>query len=511
MIPTAEQLAAIARQAEGDLAQIPFAVLVRALAAAGRTAEVDIVRAPLTKTIIFESGVPVDCRSNLLHETFGRFLVARGSLNGAEAKELAAESARTGVRVGELLIRSERMRPSEVFRALQENLAKKLLDGFTWRQGTFAIRPCETATESPLKVKVPQLVVTGIVKLARQDEIDQGLADLVGKRLALHPNPPYTLSNLRMSDAQRAVARSFLAGKALAELAAETRLPFAESARLTYALAVLGIVVPEDRIAEAEATRVIGPDTKPISRASQVLTAPRTGDELQRVRDDLHAAYLRYRTQDSFELLGLEETTDMVEIENGYLTFCQRFAPWRFIGEMAPLNEKAEELFLAGGRAFGELCNVESRNALLMRRKQLKTGGRKRPATDRFAIRSELLDPAVQFEKGAELLAAGRFGEALELLAFSHDLDPQNSRYRSELAYCRYRHDPYAGDEALKELEDTVRIDPKFGLARYYSGVIRGERGDLEGAEIELRTASKLMKPDRRPIEALKALVPRKT
>jgi len=509
VIPTADQLAAIAGQERGDLARIPFAVLVRALAAAGRTARVDIVRKPLIKSILFEGGVPVDCRSNLLHETFGRFLVERGDLSDQEASALAAETTRSGLPPGEVLIRDRRMRPSEVFRALQANLAKKLLDGFTWRQGSFRIQRSTTRAESPLKVKVAQLVVTGIVKLARQEEIDQGVAALVGKRLVLHPDPPYSLADIRLSEAQRTVARSLLRGKGLAELAAESQLPFAEIGRLIYALAVLGIVVPEDRRDEPS-MRISGTDTKAVARVSRVLPRPSSGDELQAVRDEVHMAYLRYRTQDAFALLGLEETASAVEMEDAYLAFSQRFAPWRFSGELAVLGEKAEALFLAGGRAFGELSDPDQRNALRARLKQRRQGGGKKPAADRFAIRSELLDPAVQFAKGCSLLAAERFAEALELLAFAYDLDPQNSRYRSELAYCRFRHHPHEARTVLEELDDTLRINPNFGLARYYRGVILGEQGELARAEEDLRRAIKLMRPDRRPIEALKELVARK-
>lgn len=505
MIPTLEQRRAIAKQRLGDLADVPFAVLVQALAEAERTVAVEIERKPLVKTIIFEHGVPVDCRSNLLHETFGPFLVARGSLEADELPLLHAESANSGMPLGEVLIKQQRMGASEVFRALQENLAKKLLDGFTWRGGEFTVRDADAHTGSPLKIKVPQLVVTGIVKLVRQTEVDRALNDLVGKRLVFHPAPRYTLAGIRLTEAQRAVARTLHNGKRLDELAAEATMPFPDIARLIYALAVLGIVVTED--AAATLTRNGPESNKPLARASRVLPRPQSSSEVEALRDEVHAAFLRYRTRDAFELLDLEETAGTVDIEDAYLGYCQRFAPWRFSAELEELHEKAEALFLAGGRAFGELCDVDQRNALIARRKQRQQERHKKPAGDRFAIRSELLDSAAQFKHGADLVVENRFREALEFLEFAHDLDPQNSLYRAELAFCRYRADEHAAERALDELSETIRIEPRFGLARYYAGVIHGERGDRALAESELRRAIKLMSPDRRPIEALKTLV----
>lgn len=505
MIPTPEQRRAIANQRLGDLADVPFAVLIEALASAERTVELEIERKPLVKTIVFEHGVPVDCRSNLLRETFGQFLVEKGCLTAEEQLQYQAESATSGLPLGEILIKHERLRASEVFRALQENLAKKLLDGFTWRVGKFTIRELEQGVDSPLKVKVPQLVVTGIIKLAWQEEVDQALNDLVGKRLIFHPQAPYNLADIRLTDAQRAVARMLHAGKRLDELAAEATLQFSEVARLVYALAVLGVVIAED--APLPAPEPDKPDTRPIPRVSRVLQLPPDAGETRALREDVHAAFLRYRTQDAFELLGLEENANHIEIEDAFLERARRFAPWRFTGELEPLYEKAEALFLACGRAFGELCDVEQRNALIQRRRQRQAERPKKGAADRFAIQSELLDSASQFKRGKALVEENRFREAIEFLAFAHDLDPQNTLYRAELAFCRYRADSRAASQAIEALTETIRIDPKFGLARYYAGVIQGETGQLEAAEGELRRAIKLMSPDRRPIEALKTLV----
>ena len=50
------------------------------------------------------------------------------------------------------------------------------------------------------------------------------------------------------------------------------------------------------------------------------------------------------------------------------------------------------------------------------------------------------------------------------------------------------------------------RIDPKFGLAVFYAGEIHRMLGNFEEAEARLQRAIKMMSPDRRPIESLKAM-----
>ena len=169
------------------------------------------------------------------------------------------------------------------------------------------------------------------------------------------------------------------------------------------------------------------------------------------------------------------------------------------------MKEKARDLFIAGGHAFGELSNPETRNSLVARRNSKFRQLSSEEAREAFAIKSNLLDADEQFKKGMLLVRASKFAEAIEQLQFAHDCEPQNAIYRAELAYCRYRKDPQLeGAAALQELQETVRIDPECGLALYYLGMLYGEEGDFDAAEPVLQSAIKLMKPDRRPIDALK-------
>ncbi|MEO1370324.1 MAG: DUF4388 domain-containing protein, partial [Acidobacteriota bacterium] len=154
---------------EGDLGETPFAVLLHAMAVHGRSGLLEIERGPLRKEIFIENGVPVDCRSNLLHETLSRFMVNQGHLTPEQCQEFLTKSTARGLQFGESLILDGVITASELYRLLQANLARKLLDGFTWRSGSFRVNSDPPPVESALKVKVPQLVVTGISKFASDE------------------------------------------------------------------------------------------------------------------------------------------------------------------------------------------------------------------------------------------------------------------------------------------------------------------------------------------------------
>lgn len=228
--------------------------------------------------------------------------------------------------------------------------------------------------------------------------------------------------------------------------------------------------------------------------------------ELERRRNEIMQAYLSYRRLDAFDLLNVPEEATAQEIDARFLAFSRRFAPWALDHpELAAMTERAQDLFLAGARAYGELCDREQRGTLIFRRKTLRDERAKKPAAS-FAIKTDLLDAEAQYRKGKALLEADKPREALVLLEFAADCDPQNGVYAAETAWCRFVvSSSYAG-RSLRELAEALRRDPNCGLAEYYAGEIHRRLGQVDEAEPHLRRALKLMSPDRRPIDALKAL-----
>ena len=502
---------------DGSLPEVSIALLLLAHALHRDTLVLELRRRQVWKRICFENGVPVDCRSNLAHETLGRYMVLEGKLSEKDFTACLSRAAARGVPIGEILREQGLVTAAELFKILQQNLAKKLLDLFTWSEGEFRWLEESAAPGSSLKVKVPQLVLTGLTRFVPQEEVDLAVGPLVGKRLALHPAPLFPLEELRLSQHQSRLAEALRTGRRLGELAELTGLPVEEISRLLYAFCTLGVVAPVDGLptgllTETGSVRQPGPVPAPSPFATgrvptEIRSAPAAAaapsPELERRRDEIMQAYLSYRRQDSFDLLAAPEDGTQAVFEEKFLDFAQRFAPWSL--DAPELAEKARDLFLAGARAYAELMDREQRGTLLFRRKTLREERAKRPAAS-FAIKTDLLDSEAQYTKGKALMDSGKVREALMLLEFAADCDPQNSLYAAELAYCRFLNTTAHGDRALRELKETLRRDPGCGLAAFYAGEIHRQLGNREEAETWLRRAIKLMSPDRRPIEALKAL-----
>lgn len=512
MIPGPQQLQEISRLREGSLQQVSFPVLLLAHAIRERTLVLDLERGPMRKTVVIEDGVPVECRSNLVHETLGRYLAGTGRLTDQQANESWREALSRGLPVGHVLLDKGLVTPMELFRLLQQNLAKKLLDLFTWRDGRFRQGFDVPKVDSPLKVNVPQLVVMGITRLAPQEEVNAAVAPLVGQILALHPAPHFALDEIRLSARQARVLSPLRRGCRMDELIAESGLPPDEISRLVYALAVLGTVAPADQLPAAPpappaaAPPAAAPEPAPAPPKPASVFAPDPA-AVEQLGNQLMHAYLSHRGQDAYDLLGLPEDAAPARIQERYLDFATRFHPARFEDDlMQPFADKARELFLAAARAYAELADAQQRQTLLFRRQTLREQAAAPPPPD-FTIKTDLLDADAQYRKGKQLLEAGQSRAALQVLEFAADCDPGNGKYRAELAWVRYQLNPsLVGRRSLAELEEAQRVDAKCGLAAYYAGLIHTALGSADEAERQLRRALKLMAPDRRPIEALKEL-----
>jgi hypothetical protein len=157
MLPSAERLEEIASLTSGNLKDVPFSVLLTALAVKQRTVLLEMRRGAIEKKISLDAGVPIDCRSNLAHETLGRYMVSLGKLREEDFQAALARSASNGVPLGQVLLEQELITSFELFRILQQNLAKKLLDCFGWHDGEFSTTTDMPAIDNTLKVKPAQL------------------------------------------------------------------------------------------------------------------------------------------------------------------------------------------------------------------------------------------------------------------------------------------------------------------------------------------------------------------
>jgi uncharacterized protein DUF4388 len=488
-----EQLGLILRKRKGTLQETPYPILLLALALNEQSAVLLLRRNQLEKQIVFDGGSPVECRSNIATETLGRFLISLGKISEQDCMTSLSQSASRGVPLGEVLVERRLLAPSDLYRMLQQNLGRKLLEPFSWKSGTYEISYDAPPAGSALRVKVPQLIVTGIVKVDTQESADETAATANGKYLSIATDPLVALDDVRLTADQQKIVEAARRGISFDEMRAKSGLDPDDVNRIAAALLLLGIVNVTDRHVPAMPKFDAGP--VPI----KTVDAP----VLQAAADEVMAAFLSYRRKDAFDLLGVPEDAGLPQFTQAFLQLSDKFLPSKF-DERAPdaLRDKAQQLFLAAARAFAELSEPERREALVKKRVKL----REQEAAAAKAGTAALIDPEVLCRNGRALAEAGKLREALSSFELAAECDAQNGNYTAEAAWCRFQLRVTPAANALKLLKNAIRIDPECAVAYLYAGKLQGILGHRLEAEAYLNRAAMLMPKDMRVVDALKQL-----
>ena len=398
---TPEQLDAILLSGAGSLVDTPYPILLLALALREKTAVLSLYRNQLQKEIAFDEGFAVDCQSNIATETFGRFLVSSGKLSEQSCRDAVALAASRGVPLEEILVSEKLISPTDLDRMLQQSLGRKLLEPFSWKSGTFEIELGAPPPDTALRVKVSQLVLTGVMKVETQEHIDEVIAPAREQFLTIASEPLFDLSDIRLSSEQQKVIEAARRGARLADVAGDTGIETDDVHRIVYALILLGAVTldalrteaPQDTLSLDEPQVPAAPffeldhpflkttteaplpappsSLPPLPPLELEQAAPPQRPESAKpgvdpaTADELAAAFLSHRRKDAFELLEVAETDGPLRFIRAFLGMADRYLPSRF-DEAS--RDKAQEVFLAAARAYAELADPARREALIASR-----------------------------------------------------------------------------------------------------------------------------------------------
>jgi len=506
-----------------ELESHPFAVLLAAHHEVGSSGLLVAHRGRIEKKVLLESGVPVDCRSNLVHETLSRFLTHAGKLSAEEANAALSRAVAEGRLVGELLIEEQRIAPDELQRALQQNLARKLFDLFTWKSGEVRLEPGQHHSETGQKLKVPRLIATGVRRFMPQEGVDRLVAPIAGNLLSLHPEWQARASDVRPDAFEKQLIDALATPRRLDELIGLLDRPADELARTVLALALVGLLVSADAVrrsrpapamAHAESAPTQSPAAAPPPPTPPPPAPPKPDPAIVASRiAKVEQARARLDGQDAFDILSLGDEAAEREIRERFESFAREHAPWQFDApELAPARKAARELFLAGALAFARLSDPAQREALRISRRARREESARESRASYFKIETDLLDADAQYRRGLALRDEGKLELAQQQFEFAADCDPQNGIYAAEAALCRFRLAPSVhARQALEDLKEAHRVDPQAAEPLLYTGEICSELSRYAEAEVNYRKAAKLLGPeDRRALDALHELGRRK-
>ncbi|MFO0595052.1 MAG: DUF4388 domain-containing protein [Myxococcaceae bacterium] len=454
----------VVRAKSGTLHETPLPLLLHALLSEERSCTLELKLRNLEKRVHFENGVPVGCESNLLHETFGKALVAKGKLTDEQLHALNAESAAVGKPLQLLVVEKKLINSFELFKLLQQNLAHTLLDAFRWVEAKWKLVDLDEVL-TPIKMNTAQLVYLGAAQLP---------VELLDAHFKLPDDQVLALLVDDVSEELKLPAKDLRLVQALKKrptVATVLSLPNTQRddlRRKLYALCVLELV-DDAKVADARPKRSspsgltqLPVEPIPAPAASPPVAAPKPVDD-EALLSALATEFLAYRSKDAFDLLAVTPETPIASLSTAFLAKANALSPAKFHHPDA--RNRAEQLLLAYARAYGALVEPEQ-HALHRKRREnalakKKGGPDPSRAAEHFKIRTELLDAKSQFDEGKKRLEQGQVKSAVEHFEYAADIEP-TGRTLAWLALARFRLNPdFAAEKSLEALADACARDPQ--------------------------------------------------
>jgi tetratricopeptide (TPR) repeat protein len=505
----------VLKSPEGNLADTPLPLLLHALLQKERTCTLSLSSKGIEKHLQIEEGLPVACHSNLLHETLGRFLVERGKVTDEQYNIAYAEVMRTGADMGGLLVSKGIISASDLYKQLQANLARKILDCFRWADARYKLNERAELGDALVKMNAVQLILTGCSTYLPFDVVATQLVFTDEQPFGLAPNPPHALEDLRLSAKDSKLLNVLRQRPTFGKVLERTGLETEEAFRKLYALSILGWVqfaqegAPATTVQSAAPVQTVQePPPQPSSPPPPVPPGPVAvaavavkPDETPEFKDSLTQAFMDIRGKDPFVLLGVPEDVQPAPLRKAFLALADRFSPARCVSSDS--KEKAEALLVAYAKAYGALAEPEQLLLWKKRRQASRDAARapkKDTAAQTFKISTTLLDARSQFAEAKKRLEAGNARGAMEYFEYACDIEAK-PEYRSHLAWARFLVSPLHAKLALTELGDIAKNEPECESAHFFLGEIHRSQKNAALAEEAYRRAFKVNPQNRKAIE----------
>ena len=204
-------------------------------------------------------------------------------------------------------------------------------------------------------------------------------------------------------------------------------------------------------------TGATGSEEEPLSEAARAM------------RDEVFALLEGLEDRSLYEMLGVAEDADNGEIRKAYFKAAKRFHP-----------DALNHLGLAGirdaaARVFTRIAEANDVLGEAGRRAEYDA----RQAGDDVVVDTHALAQAETFyRKGEILVRMGDFRGAVEYLAQSVELWPDECEYRATLGWALYKQPQADLPGALEQLEKAVELDPESALSLFRLGMVLRAAGE---------------------------------
>lgn len=446
-----------------------------------KTGVLEVIQGIRLTKIYIRNGDFIFASSNQEDNRLGEFLIKQGTITLKQYFEASDTLKKTGKRMGKVLVEHGYLKPTEIFRAIRQQVEHMISGIVTAECGNFEFKEGPLPTEETiiLNLSAANLIYQGIKRISNFLYI---LGDFppLNTVLWVSENPADIFQDIALSEHDREIL-SYVDGRAsLEEILAKSSVKDFDAVKTIYALLCARII----GIKRDASPQEISPE--------EIIRKPHSELDtgfLHRINE----LFDTYKTQGFYDILGIDKMATNTQIKKAYWEKAREFHPDRhFAYESDELKGKLSDIFFHINLAYTTLSNPDKRrhydrphskqpskaasNTEIAR--ELFNDGRSRMMAGNLteaerlfceAIYFDNTQPDYHFHHGIALSSLKTFKESIRAFNKAIELNPLNSSYFAEL------------DHAFLNLGFQLRAKSSFEKALKISPV--DERA-LEGQSI---------------------------
>jgi CheY-like chemotaxis protein len=451
---------------EGDLATTAFPKLLHDLYALQLTGLLHINHADRKKAIYFKSGYPIFVRSNLVRECLGNVLCSKNLISERECEESLRTVRETGKLQGSVLVEMGLLKDEQLSEVLRVQATEKLLEIFTWQEGTFHFTPAVNfkKTVTQIDLSPANIIIQGIRNSYNEAKVDQLLKPHLKSYPALSENPHFRFQDVELIQREAKILAE-CNGRATCEHILD-RYPLSrfENKRLLASLFLINLIeAHKEQLALSERTSLFS-----------------SSPEEEKISQEFINTYNQMMKKNFFELFGAKTDATDEEIRRCYVDLAKTYHPDRLQQAQlsTDLKQKANALFQRISEAYETLSNKKKRHHYLA---QLQ-GKTKKTENDKAA---DLLAAENSYQRGVVYLNKNNFDSALKELKKAVDICAEEPEYLCYLAMAKFK--AAKGNTSMinsaKELiQKSIRLNSNLDKAHLFHGYMLKEAGRLQEA-----------------------------
>jgi len=411
--------------------------------------------------------------SKQLH--LGQVLYDAGMVTRAQLEAASVLVVNQHKRLGEALTEIGALGPEDLEHALSLHVQSIMAQILVWTQGLYYFEERdaeEGGYDQPLKTSTGQLLLEAARMVKKQSAIRFALGDL--ERVLLPSTDPLLrFQRVKLTPIEGFVMSRLDGTMTAAEAVRITGLPEEEVEGALLALLICGMVDFADKKADADQR-----------------------DSAQFLRQEVIDLYRSLNDKNHFELLGVPEDAQDMQIESAYLRLAKRYHPdTHHLPGLEDLADKLESIFYRLTEAFETLEDAPARLKYLASLKpslhvpepepprprpgaapRAPQPGAAEPPPQPAAEEEPKIDPQRArevFDQAQERFSEGKYWEAVGLLSVAVSLGEGRLQRRARvlMARCFLKY-PDRVKDAEKQLRLVIDQDPDHAEAYYHLGAV---------------------------------------